>query len=58
MWFWVWILVAMLVVVGASVLIGKTLTRRNTPTRRLSREEQLQMAKASGAFPQRKESHD
>lgn len=56
--FWITILVVMLLTVGASVLVGLSLQTRGRRQRgRLSREEQLTMAKASGAFPHRKESN-
>lgn len=52
--FWVVILVLVLVIVGASVLIGKTLSRpRGEP---LSRQEKMTALKASGAMRNRKES--
>lgn len=55
--FWINILLIMLLVIGASVIFGMMLQRRTRKQRgRLSRQEQLTMAKASGAFPHRKES--
>jgi hypothetical protein len=57
--FWFVILVVVLLVIGASVLVGKSLDRRSNPPegrRRMTRQEQVNAAKASGAFPNRKES--
>lgn len=51
--FWVWIVGFMVVIVGASVLIGRTLSR---PARRqpLSRDSKMTALKASGALKHRK----
>lgn len=56
--FWVVILVVVVIIVGASVLIGKSLDGRGRGGRRLSKQEKMTMAKASGAFANRKESRD
>lgn len=50
--FWIGILVTVLVVVGASVLIGKTLSAPSG--RKLNRDEKLTALKASGALKHRK----
>ena len=52
--FWIVILIVVLVVIGASVLIGTVLARGRTG-QRPSRREQMSALKASGAFPHRKE---
>jgi hypothetical protein len=54
--FFFWILLVILAVVGASVLVGRSLNNRSTGGRRLSNQEKVNMAKAAGAFPHRKES--
>lgn len=55
MGFWIGILIMVAIVVGASVLVGMTLNKRRGRSPRQQR--QLDMAKAAGAFPNRKESH-
>jgi len=54
--FWVWIGVTMLVVIGASVLVGRALSK--PPTERLSREERITALKASGALKHRKSNRE
>ncbi len=54
--FWVWIVVSMLVVVGASVLVGRMLSQ--PPRQRLSRDERLTALKASGALKHRKSNRE
>jgi hypothetical protein len=50
--FWFWIAILVLVIVGASVLVGRSLSK---PARRpLSREERMTALKASGALKHRK----
>jgi peptidoglycan/LPS O-acetylase OafA/YrhL len=50
--FWIWIIVAVLVVVGVSVLVGRNLSK---PAQKpLSREERMTALKASGALRHRK----
>lgn len=57
--FFFWILLVILLVVGASVLVGRSLNNRANGGRRLSNQEKVTMAKAAGVFPHRKEgSHD
>lgn len=54
--FWVWMGLVVLVVIGASVLIGKTLSRpKGQP---LSRAERMTALKASGALRHRKSNRD
>lgn len=52
--FWVWIVVLIVVIVGASVVIGKSLS--GPSGKRLSHEEQKKVTalKASGALKHRK----
>jgi hypothetical protein len=50
--FWLVMLIMMLIVIGASVLVGVTLSKRRGRNPRQQR--QIDMAKASGAFPHRK----
>ncbi|MDX2277287.1 MAG: hypothetical protein NW206_17715 [Hyphomonadaceae bacterium] len=52
--FWLVMLLMMLIVIGASVLVGVMLTRR--PRRSERQRRQMDQAKAAGAFPHRKES--
>lgn len=50
--FWVGILISMLIVVGASVFVGKFLSRpRSQP---MSRKQQMTAVKASGALKHQK----
>jgi hypothetical protein len=50
--FWVWILITVLVIVGASVLIGRSLSKpRGEP---LNEHERMTALKASGALRHRK----
>jgi hypothetical protein len=52
--FWIGIVIVIAIVIGASVLIGKTLSRpRGEP---LTRQQQMTALKASGAMRNRKES--
>lgn len=55
--FWVWIAVAVLAVVGLSVLAGKALSK---PKNGISSDRQAQMTalKASGALKHRKSNQD
>ena len=54
--FWVWIIILTVVIVGASVLVGRNL---NKPAQRqLSREERMTALKASGALRHRKSNRD
>jgi hypothetical protein len=50
--FWVWIVVAVLAIVGLSVWAGKVLSKPKDD--RLSRHEQVTALKASGALRHRK----
>jgi len=50
--FWVWIVIIVLVIVGASVLIGKMLSR--PADRPVSRQDRITALKASGALRHRK----
>lgn len=53
--FWAVILIAMLLVVGASVAVGAAMNRRSDRRRpRSARQKKIDMAKASGAFTERK----
>lgn len=51
--FWVWILVAVIVIVGLSVLIGRALSRSGDGDP-MSRQERITALKASGALRHRK----
>jgi len=54
--FWIGILIAMGIVIGASVLVGKVLSRpRGQP---MSRHQQMTALKASGALKHRKSNRD
>jgi len=54
--FWIGISITMLIVIGASVLVGKILSK---PSReRLSREQQMTGLKASGALKHRKSNRE
>jgi Sec-independent protein translocase protein TatA len=56
--FWAVILVIVLVIVGASWLAGTMISKRSGgsgPRQRMTRQEQINAAKLSGAFPVRKE---
>jgi hypothetical protein len=52
--FWLWIVIATLVIVAFSVLAGKMLSRPRQPQQRSRRQQQMMGLKASGAFPHRK----
>ena len=54
--FWIGILICVLIVIGGSVLAGLALNKRAARRRgpRTRRQEQMDMAKASGAFSHRK----
>jgi hypothetical protein len=54
--FWIGIVVVMAIVIGASVLIGKTLSRPPRDGQPLTRQQQMTALKASGAMRNRKES--
>lgn len=54
--FWLWIGVTILVVVGASVVVGRALNR--PPRDRLSRHQQVTGLKASGALKHRKSNRE
>lgn len=50
--FWVWISITVLVVIGVSVLVGRSLSKpRGQP---LTRQERMTALKASGAMRHRK----
>jgi hypothetical protein len=54
--FWIGITITILIVVGASVLVGRILSR---PTRQpMTREEKMTGLKASGALKHRKSNRD
>ena len=58
-WF---VLGAVVLIVGASVLAGKMIESRSNPpreggSRRMTRQQKLNAAKVAGVFPGRKESH-
>lgn len=50
--FWLWIGILVLVVVGASVVVGKALSK--PAQRQMSRHERMTALKASGALHHRK----
>jgi hypothetical protein len=52
--FWLGILILVAIVVGASVLAGKMLSRPRVPRERSRRHEQMMGLKASGALRHRK----
>jgi uncharacterized membrane-anchored protein YhcB (DUF1043 family) len=52
--FWIYISIAVALVIGMAVLVGVVIARRRTG-RRPSRAEQMNALKSSGAFPHRKE---
>jgi hypothetical protein len=52
-WF---VIIAVIVIVGGSVVAGLALQAKSSKARRLSRREQVTLTKAAGAFPHRKES--
>jgi hypothetical protein len=52
-WF---VIVAVIAIVGGSVVAGLALQSKRNKARKLSRREQVTLAKAAGAFPHRKES--
>jgi hypothetical protein len=52
--FWVGIFVVVAIVIGASVLIGKTLSRPRSPDAPSRRHDQMMALKASGALKHRK----
>lgn len=54
--FWVWILLTVIVIVGASVLIGRSLNRRDGAP--LSRHDRMTALKASGALRHRKSNRE
>jgi hypothetical protein len=54
--FWIWILVATLVIVGVSVVVGKAVSRQ--PTDPMTRQERMTALKASGALKYRKSNRD
>ncbi|MGE0597368.1 MAG: hypothetical protein AB7P07_13475 [Hyphomonadaceae bacterium] len=51
MGFWIGIVISVLIIVGASVIVGSALNRRGLTRRQ---HKQVTMAKASGAFRHRK----
>lgn len=53
--FWVWIGGIVVVIVGASVLIGRALTPKGQP---MSRDQKMNALKASGALRHRKSNRD
>lgn len=54
--FWIVMLIVVLLVIGASVLIGTVLNKRSGLSAR--RQHQVSMAKASGAFRHRKSNRE
>lgn len=58
MWFWIWILVAVVAIVGLSVFVGKMVG--GASGQKLSREQQDRMTalKASGALRHRKSNRE
>jgi hypothetical protein len=53
--FWIWIVIAVLIIVGASVWAGKALSPPRAPrAERGSRDEKVMALKASGALRHRK----
>lgn len=50
--FWVWIVILVAVIVGSSVLIGRSLNKGSA--RQLSNQEKMTALKASGALRHRK----
>lgn len=52
--FWVWIVVAVLAIVGLSVLAGKALSKPKGPGASPERQQQITALKASGALRHRK----
>jgi hypothetical protein len=50
--FWVWIVILVAVIVGASVLVGRSLNKN--ASHRLSNQEKMTALKASGALRHRK----
>ena len=56
--FWFGILVLVAIVIGASVLIGKTLSGPRSPDARGHRHDDLTALKASGALRHRKSNQD
>ncbi len=52
--FWVWIMVLMLAIVGASVLAGRALTKRRPRVN--ARDDKMTALKAAGGMPHRKSS--
>ncbi len=54
--FWFWIALLVLVIVGASVFVGRALSR--PPRNPMSREERMTALKASGALKYRKSNRE
>ena len=52
-WFGFWIFILVLVIVGASVLIGRSISRRDG--NRMTRQEQVTAFKVAGGMRNRKE---
>ena len=50
--FWIWVVILVVVIVGASVLIGRSLNKSGD--RKLSNQEKMTALKASGALRHRK----
>ncbi len=50
--FWVWIVILVVVIVGASVLIGRSLNK--SAAHKLTNQEKMTALKASGALRHRK----
>ena len=57
MWFAFWIFVLVVVIVGASVLIGRSISKRDAARGggRLTRQEQVTAFKVAGGMQNRKE---
>ena len=55
-WFGFWIFILVLIIVGASVVIGRSLSRRDAS--RLSRQEQVTAFKVAGGMRNRKENRN
>jgi hypothetical protein len=54
--FWIWILLVVAVIVGVSVLVGRSLSRpRGEP---MSRHDRMMALKASGALKHRKSNRE
>lgn len=52
--FWIWVLIAVLVIGGLSVLVGKAIQKSDRERLPPSRHDQMTALKASGALKHRK----